>query len=62
MCIGDFNDIRFNQEKERGQLKQTRMMDAFNNMIGVEILDARFKDQSFTWCNNRESKERVREN
>lgn len=49
MCIGDFNDIPFNHEKERGQLKQTRMMDAFNNMIGVELLDARFKDQSFTW-------------
>lgn len=38
------------------------MMDAFNNMIGEsELVNVGFKGQSFTWCNNRENKERLRQ-
>lgn len=59
--MGDFNDINFNHEKEEGHPKQGRMMDTFNSMITDSgLIDAGFKELSFTWSNNREGIERVR--
>lgn len=54
MSVSDFNEISSEGEKEDGQPKQQRMMDAFNLMMqDVRLVDMGFKGQPFTWCNKR---------
>lgn len=48
--------------KGRGRPKQQRMMNAFNEMMQeTRLVDLGYKGQSFTWSNNREGDQRIRE-
>lgn len=62
MCVGDFNEIAVAREKQGGRPKQTRMMEAFNAMMRDDgLIDLGYNGQHFTWCNNREGTDRIRE-
>lgn len=62
MCIGDFNEIAMEREKQGGRLKQARKMEAFNEMMrSAGLVDLGYNGQHFIWCNNREGDDRIKE-
>lgn len=62
VCIEDFNDISYSYEKDGRRPKYQKKMDAFNLLISdLLMFDIRFKDNPYTWCNNRNRIDRIRE-
>lgn len=62
MCVGDFNEISMESEKEEGRPKQPRMMEAFNMIMrDTNLVDMGYKGQQYTWCNNREGNQSIME-
>ncbi|XWS65235.1 hypothetical protein CRYUN_Cryun05aG0074800 [Craigia yunnanensis] len=52
LCIGDFNKVKENEEKEGGRLRNRRMIDNFQEFInGYGLLEVPFKGQLYTWFN-----------
>ena len=62
MCIGGFNDILYNFEKEGGKIRAERKIRGFRQMIEECLIDLNYQGKKFTWINKRESgviKERI---
>ncbi|OMO94054.1 reverse transcriptase [Corchorus capsularis] len=54
-CIGDFNDILDDSEKEGGGLKDRRYIRCFQEMVEqCQLIDIQFQGQKFTWMGKRE--------
>ena len=54
LCIGDFNDILFNYEKDGGNLRAARKIRSFKEMIEeCNLIDLGGKGQRFTWMNKK---------
>ena len=50
MCLGDFNDILYYKEKQKGRVKEKRKVECFKEMVDqCQLNDAGFKGQRFTW-------------
>lgn len=61
MCVGDFNEIAIESEKEGGRPKPPQIMEAFNSMMqDTRLVDLGYKEQHFTWCNNWEGSQRIK--
>lgn len=61
VCIGYFNDISHHREKVGGRKDQYKL-DGFNSLMeDLSLEDIGFKEQMFTWTNNRRGGERIRE-
>ena len=55
MCIGDFNDIVSDIEKEAGRRKEKRKRNCFQELISSCLLnDVHYQGQKFTWFGIRE--------
>ena len=63
MCVGDFNDILYNYEKEGGRIKDARKIRGFRSMVEEsQLIDLKAQGQRFTWVCRREDeviKERI---
>ena len=60
LCLGDFNKILFNSEKQRGATRSRQQMDDFRNAINTcNLKDLGFNGSNFTWCNMREGPARI---
>lgn len=61
-CIGDFNEIPDQLKKGGGLPKDQSKIDKFNGLINdLSLIDLGFKGSKYTWCNNRQGHDRVRE-
>lgn len=62
MCVRYFNEIEMEAEKQGGRPKQPRKLEAFNQMMRKSrLVDMGFNRQYYTWCNNREGNEQIKE-
>jgi len=62
LCLGDFNEILDNSEKEGGLPKSNAQLAPFHEVIEECLLgDLGYKGSQFTWCNNREGNEFIKE-
>lgn len=53
LCMGDFNEILFNNEKEGGPIRTPGGMEAFRRCLeDVQLEDLGFVGDPFTWRNN----------
>ena len=49
MCVGDFNDILYNHEKEEGMIRSERKIRGFRDMIeGGNLINLKSQGQRFT--------------
>ncbi|OMO55679.1 reverse transcriptase [Corchorus capsularis] len=56
MCIGDYNDIMDEDEKEGGNPKEQRIMQNFRNFINFcQLMEVPTQGQKFTWSGIREN-------
>ncbi|OMO94917.1 reverse transcriptase [Corchorus capsularis] len=54
-CIGDFNDILDDSEKDGGPLKDRRYIRYFQDMVEhCQLIDIQFQGQKFTWMGKRD--------
>jgi hypothetical protein len=62
LCVGDYNEILEESEK-RGGVPRARwqMSDFQQTMDYCQLMDLGFVGAPFTWCNNRESDDYVKE-
>lgn len=59
-CIGDFNDVRFNYEKQGGNPIDASRAWEFNKFIsGCNLFDLPIQGGEFTWADNRDNKSYV---
>ena len=55
MCIGDFNDVMTDMEKEGGRRKEMRKIQSFQELIeSCSLKDVHFQGQKFTWFGTKE--------
>ncbi|XP_065623699.1 uncharacterized protein LOC136065014 [Quercus suber] len=60
LCLGDFNEILSNSEKQGGAIRSQQQMDGFRNAINnCNLRDLGFNGSNFTWCNMREGPDRI---
>ena len=63
MCVGDFNEILYNHEKDEGRIRFERKIKGFRDMIeGSNLINLNSQRQRFTWISKREEgiiKERI---
>jgi hypothetical protein len=53
LCMGDFNEILFDHEKEGGLARSPACMEAFRRALeDTHLSDLRFVGDPFTWRNN----------
>lgn len=53
VCLGDFNEILYNHEKQGGIPRPQRYMDAFRDVLNFcNLNDLGFEGDIFTWRNN----------
>lgn len=61
-CIGDFNEIRSNSEKEGGRVRSLRSFDDFENFIDeANLIDLGYKGPKFTWSNRQMDGDHIKE-
>ncbi|KAL0446061.1 UNVERIFIED_CONTAM: hypothetical protein Slati_1734000 [Sesamum latifolium] len=61
ICVGDFNEILYDYEKEGMHPRAQWQMNEFRQCLtDCELQDMGFKGAPFTWCNNREEPFMVR--
>lgn len=54
-CLGDFNEILFQEDKDGVRPPNQLQIDVFRNFVdGNTLIDLDLKGSRFTWCNNRE--------
>ncbi|KAL0385614.1 UNVERIFIED_CONTAM: hypothetical protein Sradi_2955700 [Sesamum radiatum] len=62
ICIGDFNEILDNSEKEGGNLRPNWQIRDFRNALNVdELFYLGYSGDPFTWCNRQEEPHTIRE-
>lgn len=62
LLFGDFNDVLYGSEKEGGRTKSLRELEPFQNFItSNQLLEIDTKGSFFTWLNNREGDDFIRE-
>ncbi|KAK4268485.1 hypothetical protein QN277_025138 [Acacia crassicarpa] len=62
LCLGDFNEILHQSEKEGGEPRSWRKILNFKCLLAdCELDDLGFYGSCFTWCNNREEPETIQE-
>ncbi|KAK4277327.1 hypothetical protein QN277_015341 [Acacia crassicarpa] len=62
MCIGDFNDILFQHEKNGGRPHPWRRILNFKCLLAdCELEDLGYNGPTFTWCNNRDYPDTIHE-
>ena len=55
MCVGDFNDIFIDDEKDGGKLWDRRKLNYFQALLDdCGFIDLPFKGKLFTWFSNKE--------
>ncbi|KAL7187041.1 hypothetical protein ACSBR1_037166 [Camellia fascicularis] len=61
VCIGDFNEIGWIEEKERGAECRMSQLQRFQELLSAcTLMDLEFKGAPFTWSNNQRSGDHVR--
>lgn len=62
MCLGDFNEVLFYWEKVGKKMAENFRMTAFRDCLDAcSLMDIESKGCAFTWSNNREGQEHVKE-
>ena len=62
LCLGDFNDIILQDEKMGGNPRAMRKILNFQCFVAdCELMDLGYNGYRFTWCNNREGENIIRE-
>lgn len=62
IVIGDFNEILFSFEKQKGQLRSERQMRAFTDVLDeCELVDLSFDGVWYTWERGRSKSNNIRE-
>lgn len=59
---GDFNDTKNQEEKKGEKRRQAGIFSDFKSFIAdMEMGDIKFKEEAFTWANNRENESYIQE-
>ncbi|KAL0302975.1 UNVERIFIED_CONTAM: hypothetical protein Sradi_6165600 [Sesamum radiatum] len=62
LCAGDFNEILEHSEKESGPMRAEWQIPNFRNYLSsCELHNMGFHNSVFTWCNNQQEPQTVRE-
>ncbi|KAF9588988.1 hypothetical protein IFM89_017667 [Coptis chinensis] len=60
LCMGDFNDILYREEKSGGNPVGNQESKHFMEMVNIcGLIDLGFNDPIYTWCNNQQGRNRV---
>ncbi|KAK4253942.1 hypothetical protein QN277_009385 [Acacia crassicarpa] len=62
LCLGDYNDILSQEEKYRGNPRPWRRIRNFRCLLAdCDLFDLGFHGYKFTWCNNRDEPDTIKE-
>ena len=60
LCLGDFNEILTNSEKQGGAIRSQQQMDGFRKVVDYcAFKDLGYYGSDFTWCNMQDGENRI---